>query len=1093
VATPDQLQGAGTRIARPALAERLNRALDGGSLLLVAGAGSGKTAALEEALAVRNALAVWIRCTPADADAGRLLRRLVHAISETAPGAVDLIAERLAGAQERVDARDVGQELVAELDRLLLDQLVVVLDDAEHLSGSALPLVDDLLAARSPVLAVALATRTDLPLRVAKLRAGGMLTELGAPELAFSPEECGALLRLRGRPDAEAARLFSATEGWPLGAALGARYADVPALAGADSRGPLFDFLQEEVLDRVDRPLRAALIDSSVPGELDRRCMDALGLPADFPEQAAHAGLAPRPVPDGDGRLAHHPLVREFLLERLPLEREETEVRELNARVATALTASGRSEDAIAHWLAAEAWEEARDAIAVAGPGLLHSAPDTVQAWLDALPDEQRSTAPALLLQGALDWAEGRQSEAVERLREAVRLFEEEGDVAGMWLARFALADPLFVTGAMAAVAELADGFDGEAALGAGFTPPAVAAYAAAALSALGRIAECEELARRLHAHPHSDFVKPHRIVWTCYEHQLAGGFDELIPAARNAIREFERFDPVGRLPVVAAILPLALGDQGRDDEALAAWRRVEDFARSRRSRAMLKVSIVWQALLHARAEAAGRASDLLARADGDTGVGWREYTTELARARVSMLHGDPAAAAGACERALAIAEQIPLSERFQAVVEATPLLFDAGLASRSRELVEAALADCQARVPGDVGRYSRALLLGLHAWLDDAEGDEAGARAGLEEMWVAAGRNAADVVRREWRLLEGPLWRAVAGGALDPDAVVAAIETAWPGGAALLSFTSHPDARVRRAAVAPAAVSGHPELVPRLDELKADPDPDVAAAAAAARARLDARPPPLDFTVLGGFAVRRGSWRAEDAAWDRRVAQRLVRYLLVRRGGAVSEDLLLEAFWPETPEQSARRSLKVAASCARAVLDVPGTPSVIVGVERTLALRLREGDSVDADRFEDAARVALGADHGERRALLERAAGFWTGEPLPEERYSDWASAWRESLTVRYAEVLAALVEACHADEDHLAATQAARRLVELEPFDEAAHRSLMRAYARSGRRAHALRQYLECRRVLIDELGVEPSADTRTLQQRVLAGGPV
>ena len=191
-----------------------------------------------------------MRCAPADADAGRLLRRLVQAISEAAPGAVDLLAERLAVAQERVDARAVGEELVAELDRLLLEQLVIVLDDAEHLGDPALAVVDDLLAARSPVLRVALATRTSLPLRIAKLRGGGTLTELGPAELAFSPEECGELLRLRGRTEMDAERLFTATEGWPLGVALGTRYTGIPALAGADSRGPLFDFLREEVLDR---------------------------------------------------------------------------------------------------------------------------------------------------------------------------------------------------------------------------------------------------------------------------------------------------------------------------------------------------------------------------------------------------------------------------------------------------------------------------------------------------------------------------------------------------------------------------------------------------------------------------------------------------------------------------------------------------------------------------------------------------------------------------------------------------------------------------------------------------------------------------
>src|SRR6266498_598513 len=57
----------------------------------------------------------------------------------------------------------------------------------------------------------------------------------------------------------------------------------------------------------------------------------------------------------------------------------------------------------------------------------------------------------------------------------------------------------------------------------------------------------------------------------------------------------------------------------------------------------------------------------------------------------------------------------------------------------------------------------------------------------------------------------------------------------------------------------------------------------------------------------------------------------------------------------------------------------------------------------------------------------------------------------------------------------------------------DELAHRRLMVAYARTGRTSHALRQYLECRRALVEELGVEPSAETSVLQGRILAGEPV
>jgi DNA-binding SARP family transcriptional activator len=49
------------------------------------------------------------------------------------------------------------------------------------------------------------------------------------------------------------------------------------------------------------------------------------------------------------------------------------------------------------------------------------------------------------------------------------------------------------------------------------------------------------------------------------------------------------------------------------------------------------------------------------------------------------------------------------------------------------------------------------------------------------------------------------------------------------------------------------------------------------------------------------------------------------------------------------------------------------------------------------------------------------------------------------------------------------------------------------MAAYARTDRTSHALRQYLECRRALVVELGVEPSAETSRLQARILAGEAV
>ncbi len=89
-----------------------------------------------------------------------------------------------------------------------------------------------------------------------------------------------------------------------------------------------------------------------------------------------------------------------------------------------------------------------------------------------------------------------------------------------------------------------------------------------------------------------------------------------------------------------------------------------------------------------------------------------------------------------------------------------------------------------------------------------------------------------------------------------------------------------------------------------------------------------------------------------------------------------------------------------------------------------------------------------------------------------------------------RYGEVLSALSTAQEDAGDSPQAIAVARQLVELDPLNEDGHRRLMLAYARTGRRGHALRQFLECRHALVTALGIEPSDETAALQRRVLGG---
>jgi DNA-binding SARP family transcriptional activator len=222
---------------------------------------------------------------------------------------------------------------------------------------------------------------------------------------------------------------------------------------------------------------------------------------------------------------------------------------------------------------------------------------------------------------------------------------------------------------------------------------------------------------------------------------------------------------------------------------------------------------------------------------------------------------------------------------------------------------------------------------------------------------------------------------------------------------------------------------------------------------------------------------------------WERPMAARVVRFLLVHREH-VQEDVLLEAFWPERDPDAGRRSLAVSLSRCRSVLR----PGAIAVRDRTYRLLVDGSDRVDVDGFEEAAATALEHPAGRARtAALERAAALWVGDPLPEDRYADWTRAWRDALTDRHREVLAALADAHAAAGEHGAALRVARRMLDADGLDEGAHRRVMAEYAALGRRSRALEQYLRCRRVLVDAVGIEPARETTALHARILAGDEV
>jgi DNA-binding SARP family transcriptional activator len=1066
--------------------------------MLVAGAGYGKTTALEEAIELAERRSVWVACGGTGCEAGRVLLEAVEGLRGSMPGLADVMADRLTAGVESVDVRSATGALLAELERLLVEPLVMVFDDAEEFEGAetCLALLDQLLNFRAAPLSVAIATRRPLPLKLAKVRAAGRLVEVGPADLSFTATECEELLRLRhGRSmtEDEVGAAIAATEGWPMGVALTSLTGSGEAPVGAVARDELFHFLAEEVLDQLDSRMRVALVDSSVPASLTPDLAESLGLGADFLTEAVRLGLFVRV--HRSGACSYHPLFRAFLLEHLEQERTRAELTSLHARVAAGLVSSGQHAAAIDHWLEAGRFEEALTTLAGHGRELVRTSPGAVGDWLSRLPVEFHDEPAYLLLKGHLLWGAGQHEEALDPLGAAAFGFRVVGDEGREWVARLFLVDALMSVGAFEEVPEVVDGWEAVSDPAARETAAGVAWYEVITLASRGLIEEAETLGERLRANAEwaGRFTYADALALVGIE-PAGGGARETLARLKSTIVGLERHDRYGSLPYLLAMVVLVLRDLGEYKAARESLDRCELEAERLGLGFVARDCELQRAFLLARDGQLAQAELQLARAGPRRGTGWRGVHRPEAEAQVATLRGDAREAVAAAQRALDRVRPGAIFYRVQTAVTLAPVLADNGAPEIARRAIDETLTELDQRFQGTRGRLHRALLLASRACLEYGSGEPEAACDSLSRSWHEAGREADQVVRVHWPGLRPVLWHALAEGALQADAVLPAVQSAFPGGEALVAMVDHPDAAVRRAALLTALAAGHPAVLARLAALGKDPDEQVASAALATRERLRTHPPALRFELLGGFRVRRAGWDLDESAWKRPMAARVVRFLLTRGSGAVPEDELFEAFWTDRPADAARQHLAVAVSRARKVLDLPGAEaSVIEAKERTYRLCLRGGDSLDSAEFETGAASALADGGRERRAALERAAALWTGEPLPEDRYAAWSFAWRDRLVETYSRVLSALVQSYDQSGEHHEAIRTAQALLEVDPLNERAHRQLMIAYARTGRGSYALRQYLECRRALVVELGVEPSAETSRLQAQILAGEPV
>lgn len=432
-----------TQIARPQIETALQEAMMRKRLLLVsAPAGFGKTTAMTRALAGCGdaARAFWFSIDEDDT-IQRFLGGLVAALD---PADVPWRVSAQALAETARDGETgPGRAADAVADALSATDLahgIIVIDDIHRLNDELVIRWLDRLVERLPSnWTLAIATRIDPPLALARLRLRGELAEFRSEDLRFGLEEFEALAAIMA-PDATADDLepvWNRMSGWPAGCELALRAGlSKAALSGVGTTA--YEVLSSEVLNDLPQKLSRFLVQCSILPELTvPLCVAVTGDPETRRRlrEITQRGLFATAVAGNPPVLRLHDLFREFLQTRLREECSADAVRDLLVRAAGAEENPGRR---IGFLIEAGEIETAEEVLAQVAPSLLlEDELDQLLGLIRLFPEKHTDySAKIAFIAGLCESAFQRWSETQRLMSRAARLFEEAGDMEMRWRAK---------------------------------------------------------------------------------------------------------------------------------------------------------------------------------------------------------------------------------------------------------------------------------------------------------------------------------------------------------------------------------------------------------------------------------------------------------------------------------------------------------------------------------------------------------------------------------------------------------------------------------------------------------------------------------
>lgn len=248
----------------------------------------------------------------------------------------------------------------------------------------------------------------------------------------------------------------------------------------------------------------------------------------------------------------------------------------------------------------------------------------------------------------------------------------------------------------------------------------------------------------------------------------------------------------------------------------------------------------------------------------------------------------------------------------------------------------------------------------------------------------------------------------------------------------------------------------------------------------------------PMRIFTLGRFGLAMARHGLDVDSWKRKQAAVVLKCLVSQLGRPVHRERLIEWIWPNSDPERGWQRLKVAVSFLRSVLRKGGARENVVETIGQSYLLRRDAVWVDSEEFCNL--VAAGwkfLDAGSTDDALKRfedAESLYRGDYFEGEPYAEWCAQERERLREIHLELMRGIVR-CHAERGNFAgAALTCQRALAKDPCRESFVRALLTNLVALERPEMAKMQFLQWRREIEENYGLEPTYETLRIYKRLI-----